>query len=137
MCAPVYPDSNETLIKQANLYLREKNLPLSQSNINFLIDKCNGQRSSLKNEIDKISIFSNGKKVNFDDLVKLIYLNKNHEISILVDNCLLQNLKKTMNIINDNKFNYEDNILIIRSMLNKAKKILKLSLIYENNNNLR
>ena len=35
--------------------------------------------------------------------------------------------KNILNILNENNFNNEDCILIVRVFLNKAKKILKLS----------
>ena len=49
---------------------------------------------------------------------------------------LAKNMKKTVTILNDNNFNNEDCVLIIRTFLNKSKRILKLISDYENNNNL-
>ena len=61
---------------------------------------------------------------------------ENHNISELIDNCLAKNQKITLKILNENNFTNEDCILITRSLLNKAKKILNLSIQYEKNNNL-
>ena len=61
---------------------------------------------------------------------------ENHSISELIDNCLTNNTKKITSILNENNFNNEDCILIIRMFLNKLKKILKLSIEFSVNNNL-
>ena len=44
--------------------------------------------------------------------------------------------KKIINIFNENNFSNEECILITRTLLNKSKKILKLSNEYENNKDI-
>ena len=68
--------------------------------------------------------------------MKLINLSENHGISELIDNCLAKNQKKTLNILNENIFTSEDCILIIRTFLNKSKRILKLCNEFENSKNI-
>ncbi len=137
ICVPFYPDNEQTLSKLSNYYLKEKNISLSQSNINLIVNKSNGDRELLYNELKKIELFSrNGKKINTENILKLINLTENHSISELIDNCLAKNSKKTINILNENNFNNEDCILITRVFLNKAKKILKLTKEFEKNNNI-
>ena len=122
-----YPDTNETLIKLAYNFLRNKKISISPSNINFIINKCNGDRSNLNNELNKIELFSLSKKeINDQDLIKLINLNENHSINELIDFCLAKNQKKTLSILNDNIFSNEDCIIITRTMLKKAKRLLYL-----------
>ena len=77
-----------------------------------------------------------GKTISQGYIAKLTNLSENYSISELVDNCLAKNQKKTIYILNENNFNNEDCILIIRTLLNKSKKILKLSNDYANNNNI-
>ena len=67
---------------------------------------------------------------------KLINLIENHGVSELVDSCLINNSKKVSLILNENNFNNEDCIIIIRTFLAKTKKILKLANNYAKNNNL-
>ena len=54
----------------------------------------------------------------------------------LVDNCLAKNRRRTIDILNENNFTNEDCILIIRTFLNKSKRILKLSEQYKKNKNI-
>ena len=63
-------------------------------------------------------------------------MSENHGISELIDNCLAKNQKKTLNILNENIFTSEDCILIIRTFLNKSKRILKLCNEFENSKNI-
>lgn len=122
-----YPDTNETLSKIAHTFLRNKKISLSSSNINFIVNKCNGDRKSLNNELEKIELYKlNKKEINEQDLFKLINLNENHSVNELIDFCLAKNQKKTLDILNDNIFSNEDCIIITRTMLKKTKRLLKL-----------
>jgi len=137
ICVAFYPDTNQTLSKITHNFLNEKKILISQANINLIINKCNGDREALLNELNKIEYFSkNGKKITTENIEKLTNLSENHNISELIDNCLVKNKKKIINILNENNFNNEDCILITRSFLNKSKKILKLSNEFENNKNM-
>ena len=89
------------------------------------------------NELEKIAQFSKDKKnIKDEDIAKIINLNENYSISELVNNFLAKNKKKIVNILNENNYSNDDCVLIIRSFLNKSKKILKLSEEYEKNNNI-
>ena len=137
ICVPFYPDTDQTLSKLTFNFLKKKNISISQSNINLIVNKCNGDRETLLNELNKIEYFSkNGKKITAENIAKLTNLIENHGISELIDNCLAKNKKKIINILNENNFNNEDCILITRTFLNKAKKILKLSSEFQNNKNI-
>ncbi len=136
-CIAFYPDTEQTLSRLALNYFKIKNISISQSNINLIISKCNGDREMLINELNKIEYFSkNGKKLNNENISKLINLSENHSISELIDNCLAKNEKKTISILNENNFNSEDCVLIARIFINKSKKILKLCNEFKNNNNI-
>ena len=137
ICVPFYPDTDQTLSKLTFNFLKKKNISISPSNINLIVNKCNGDREILLNELNKIEFFSkNGKKITAENIAKLTNLIENHGISELIDNCLAKNKKKIVNILNENNFNNDDCILITRTFLNKAKKILKLSSEFQNNKNI-
>ena len=137
ICVPFYPDTDQTLSKLAFVFFKKKNISTSSSNINLIVNKCNGDRETLLNELEKIEYFSkSGKKITAENIAKLTNLIENHSISELVDNCLVENKKKILNILNENNFNNEDCILITRTFLNKSKKILQLSSNFQNNKNI-
>ena len=137
ICVAFYPDTNQTLSKITHNFLNEKKILISQANINLIINKCNGDREALLNELNKIEYFSkNGKKITTENIEKLTNLSENHNISELIDNCLAKNKKKIINILNENNFNNEDCVLITRTFLSKSKKILRLSKEFESNKNI-
>jgi DNA polymerase-3 subunit delta len=137
ICVAFYPDTEITLSKIANSFLREKKIMISQSDINLIVNKCSGDRISLKNELEKIDLFSHfKKKITTEEIKKLTNLRENHSITELVDNCLAKNNKKIIKILNENNFSNEDCIMITRSFLLKAKKLLTLSTTFETNKNI-
>jgi len=137
ICIPFYPDTNETLSKLAFQTLKNNNISISSSNINLIVNKCNGDRKILFTELEKIINYSrNGKKIDTESLTKLTNLIENHSISELIDNCLAKNKNKTINILVENNFGSEDCIIITRVFLNKLKKILNLCEEFKKNNNI-
>ena len=137
VCVPFYADTVDILSRMAYNFFKEKKISISQANINLIVNKCNGDRGVLKNELLKIEFFcQNKKEISSENLLKLVNLVENHSISELIDNCLAKNEKKTMSLLNENNFNSEDCIIITRTFLNKSKKILKLSKEYQINKDL-
>ena len=137
VCVPFYPDNEQVLSKLAYNFLQDRKISMSPSNINMIINKCGGERETLINELQKIEYFSkNGKKINTEIISKLINLNENHSISELIDNCLAKNKKKIISILNENNFSNDDCVMITRSFLIKAKKLLALSTAFETNKNI-
>ena len=128
VCIPTYPDNHDTLSRLITFFLKKENISISQQNINLIIDKCNGDRNILNNELNKIKNYSkNKKKITSAEILKLINLSENYALSELIDNCLAKNKSKTINILNENNYNAEDSIVILRTFLSKAKRILKLA----------
>ena len=137
VCVAFYPDNEQTLYKVAYSFFNERKIMISSSNINFIVNKCNGDRQNLINEMEKIENYSkSGKKITAEIINKLTNLNENHGVSELIDNCLAKNKKKTIYILNENNFSNEDCVLITRTFLNKSKKILILAKEYKLNQNI-
>ena len=137
ICCAFYPDTQETLSRLAISFFKNINTPISQSNINLLINRCNGDRGVLKKELEKISLFvQNNKKITTENLLKLTNLIENYSVSELIDNCLAKNQKKTVDILNENNFSTDDCVLITRVFINKSKRLLNIKKQFEINNNL-
>ena len=137
VCIPFYPDNQQTLSKLTLNFFREKGIMISNVDINLIINKSNGDRENLNNELKKIEAFClSNKKITSEEIAKLTNLSEDHSISELIDNCLAKNNRKIVKILNENNFSKEDAIIIIRSLLSKSKKILSLSKLFETNNDL-
>ena len=137
ICVPFYSDSVQTLSYIAIKFFKEKKISISQQLINLIIERSKGDRKNLNNELSKIENFSKSKKkIEAEDILKLTNLAENYNASELADNCLTKNVKKTSNILNENNYSNEDCIMIVRTLLNKTKRLLKLKEVTKNNENI-
>ena len=137
VCVPFYPDDLKTLSGIANKFFKDNKISISQETINLIIDKCNGDRKNLEKEFQKILIYlDGGKKINSEQVSQLINLAENFSVSELIDSCLSNNSTKTIKILNENNYNSDDCMLILRTFLNKAKKVLRLRRNYEITKNI-
>ena len=119
-----YEDDHQTLLNLAQNFFKENAIKISPQNINFILEKTQGSRLSLKNELKKIKNFSHSKSlIEFEDIIKLINPAENYKISELTDQCLAKNKNKTINILNENDSSFEENILILKSFLQKLKRL--------------
>tara|TARA_Y100000816_G_scaffold69775_1_gene46686 strand:- start:201 stop:1196 length:996 start_codon:yes stop_codon:yes gene_type:complete len=137
ICIPVYEDNTQTLSGIARDFFRNNKISISQETINLLIDRSRGDRGNLINELNKIESYTKThKNISSEEIIKLTDLAENYNVSELLDNCLSKNSKKTINILNENNFSFEDCILIIRSFSNKLKRLHKIQKEYQKNKNL-
>ena len=137
VCIAFYPDNQQTLSKLTFDFFRKKKIIISGEDINLIINKSNGDRNNLNNELNKIEAFClSKKKITSEEIVRLTNLSEDHSVSELINNCLAKNQKKTIKMLNENNFSKEDVIIIIRTLLSKSKKILSLSKQFETNNDL-
>ena len=134
---PFYEDNYQSLLFLTQKFIKEKKIKISSQNINFIIERSKGNRINLKNELEKIFIYSLEKdSINLEEIVKLTNLAENYNISNLIDQCLAGNKKKTVQILNENNPSSDDNILIVKNFLYKLKRLKKLKENLEINENV-
>ena len=137
ICVAFYADTHQTLNIIANNFLRDIKLSLSQQSINLIIEKSNGSRQHLQNELEKINSLSlTNKKIEINQILKITNLGNQNTISELIDLCLIKNKVKMIKMLNENNFTGDDSILILRSLLNKTKRLFNLSKSYQVNRNI-
>ena len=137
ICVPFYEDNHQTLAKIVQNFLREKNLKLSQQNINIIVERSRGDRINLNNELTKIENYlKNKKNISENEILKITNLAENYQVGELVDNSLAKNKLRTLTILNENNFNTEDCILILRIFLSKLKRLLKIKTQQQKDKNL-
>ena len=134
---PFYEDTFQTLITIGKEILNKNKINLSQENLNLIIERSQCDRINLRNELEKIiNLGKNKKKIELNDILKLTNLSENYNASELADNCLSKNKKKTLNILNENIQSNDDNILILKTFLYKLKRLRKLKISLNKNNNI-
>ena len=137
ICTPVYEDDNRSLNLVIQNFLRKHKFNLSQEIKNIIIERSKGDRINLVNELSKLKNLSLSKsKISVDDADKLSNLAENYSVFELSDSYLVKNSKQVSNILNENNYSPEDCILIIRTILNKCKRLLKIRTEIDNNSNI-
>jgi len=137
ICVPFYEDDERSLSKITYEFLSKEKFKISQESINLLIQRAKGDRKNLKNELSKLKFLLISKKnVDIEDISKLSNLAENYSVFELTENYLAKNSRKVSNILNENNFSNEDCILILRTILNRSKRLLNLINSYELNGNL-
>jgi len=137
ICIPFYEDNDQTLNSIVSQFFRNKKIPISQQLINILIERSRGDRKNLNNELQKIENFAlNRKSITLQEIIKLTNLAGNYSASELIDHSLAKNIRKTVTILNENNFSDEDNIIVIRTLLTKLKRLLKIHELVDEKNNI-
>ena len=132
---PFYADDTKNLTEIIYEFLKKNNIKLSRETINLLTERANGNRESLKNELEKILNYSyTNKNINHESVQKLSNLSENYNVSELADHFLAKNIKNVTKILNENNYSDEDCILILRTILSKSKRLLN---IIENNEKVK
>ncbi len=127
ICIPFYEDNEKSLSIIAQNFFRNKSIKISQEIINLIIGRARGDRGNLMNELNKLENLTITKKhINIDDVFKLTNLSENYSVFELTENYLAKNKKQVSKILNENNFANEDCVLILRTILNRSKRLLKL-----------
>ena len=127
ICVPFYEDNQQSLSIFANKYLQNRNIKLSREILNLIIERSQGDRGNLQNELQKVENLSLSKKnISNEDIINITNLAENYTVFELVDNYLAKNQKKVSKIINENNFVNDDSIIILRTLLSRSKRLLKL-----------
>ena len=130
---PTYKDTSLNLLELARKFFYNYKVSISQEAINLLVSRCNGDRGYLKTELDKVLVYMHDRKsINLEEIYKLTNLSENFSINELVDTSLSKNFKKAAEIINESNYKLDDGIIILRTYLQRAKRLLN---IYEKQNN--
>ena len=133
---PTYKDTSLGLLEIARKFFYNYKISISQEAINLLVSRCNGDRGHLKSELDKVLIYMHGKKnINLEEIYKLTNLSENFSINELVDNSLSKNYQKTSEIISESNYKLEDGMIILRTFLQRARRLLNIYEKQENNVN--
>ena len=134
---PFYEDDERTLTAQVYEYLKKNSIKLSRETINLLVERSSGNRENLKIELSKIFYYSqSNKEISFETVKKLSNLAENYGVNELADNYLSKNKKNVIKILNENNYSDDDCVLILRTILNKSKRLLNILENYRKNKNL-
>ena len=124
---PVYEDNARDLTNIVIKFLNERKFSLSRESINLLVSRASGDRENLKIELEKIYFYSlSNNSIQLENIKKLTNLAENYSVGELADSYLSKNIKNVSKILNENNYSDEDCILILRTILNKSKRLLNI-----------
>jgi DNA polymerase-3 subunit delta len=124
ICIPFYDDNQKVLFSIAQSFFLKHKIKISSQNVNYIIEKSKNDRVNLKNELQKLFLFYKGNSIiEYKDIIKLIKSNKDHNLSDYADHFLVKDKKKLIKILNENSFVIDDNIILIKSILFKLKRL--------------
>ena len=134
---PFYEDDDNSLSTIALNFIRKNNIKMSRESLNLIVNRANGNRENLKNDLEKIFNFSiTNKNIDYENIIKLTNLSENYGVNKLADSYLEKNIKSTSKILNENIFTEQDCVLIIRSILSKSKRLMNIIEIYNETKDL-
>ena len=137
VCIPCYLDSNRDLEIITKEEIKKANINLAQETINLLIEKSNGDRSNLRNEIEKIKSFAlNKKKIDINDIKSVINFSGKYKSDNLINECLSGNILQFKKILSELYMNTINQIYLLRILSNKVQRLLYMKELQNNYNNL-
>ena len=134
---PFYEDKTSSLLSVVLEFITRHKIKISRESINLIISRASGDRQNLNIELQKILNYSeSNKNIDYEIIQKLTNLAENFDVNELAENFLSKDKKNISKILNENNYSNEDCILVIRSILNKSKRLSIILEKYEKNKNL-
>jgi DNA polymerase III subunit delta len=137
ICVACYLDNERDLATIAELELKKNNITVSREVLNILVEKSNSDRNNLRNEIEKIIVYSlNNKKIEVEEIKSLINFSGDYKSDVLVNECLSGNILQYRKIVSELYESTVNQILLLRILSNKIQRLLKIKEENGTSNNL-
>ena len=132
---PCYTDNILSLKKIIFNKLKNFN-NLTSQNINIIIDNCSLDRTKLYNELNKILIFFDEKKIDTNKLKLLLNEEENDDFNYLRDEALNGNKFKTNKLISNTTLEKDKSIVYITLINQRLLKLNEINHLKKENNNI-
>ena len=129
---PCYQDNEIVLKKIINNKLKGYE-GLTPYNVNLIFDNCDFDRSKLLNEIEKIRIFFDKKKIETNDLQKLLNIRSSDNFDYLKDEALAGNKIKTNILLSQTIIETEKVMYYLNSINQRLDKLMEINQSNEKN----
>ncbi|HJO77246.1 MAG TPA: DNA polymerase III subunit delta [Pelagibacteraceae bacterium] len=137
LCIPCYLDSDKDLEIIVRTELKKSNIILQKDAINLLIERSNGDRNNLKNEIEKVKSFAlNKKNLEIDEIKSIINFSGEYKADNLINECLCGNIPQYKKILSELYINTLNQIFLLRVLNNKIQRLLSMKELENSYNNL-
>ena len=129
---PCYQDNEIGLKKIINNKLKGYE-GLTPYNVNLIFENCDFDRSKLLNEIEKIKIFFDKKKIESINLQMLLNVKSSDNFDYLKDEALAGNIKKTNKLLSQTIIEAEKVMYYLNSINQRLDKLMEINQSGEKN----
>ena len=137
LCIPCYLDSDKDLEIILRTELKKSNIILQKDAINLLIERSNGDRNNLKNEIEKVKSFAlNKKNLEIDEIKFITNFSGEYKADNLINECLCGNIPQYKKILSELYINTLNQMFLLRILNNKIQRLLSMKELENDYNNL-
>lgn len=112
VCKFEKPDKR-TLVRYAVKWANENGKRISEINAIKLVEKCGDDLNLLKNEVNKISAYSKGEEISYEDIEKLAVVTREERIFALSDAVLYGNGDKAFSVLDMLFYQREEPVVIL------------------------
>lgn len=110
-------------IKKVSEIFNEKNKEIGNVELRYFVDRAPNNFEMIKNEIDKLIAYTDGRAIKKEDIDKLLPNTSEDDIFDLVDLISQRKIEKAIDIMNELLFKSDAHMLIIVSIENQFKKL--------------
>ena len=120
-------EDNEITIKKLIAEKLQSFEGLNNSILNIIADNCNNNRMKLENELNKIVVFFDNKKIEEEKLRALLNIKENEKFNLLKDKVLIGDKITTNKLLNETIMENDKSILYLNIINQRLKKLLELN----------
>ncbi len=137
ICVPCYADNEKSLQLIAMNELTKNQITLTRESLNLIIQKSQGDRNNLRNELEKIQSFSkDNKKVDYENVKSLVNSHSEIRSDDFVNLCLNGDTLELKKILEDSPKEYLNYIFLLKTLSNKIRRLLSIKEQNNENKNL-
>lgn len=116
-------------IKKVQEMFNESNITIKKSELNYFCDKVPNDFQVIKNEIEKLELYTKGREIKKEDIDKLLPRKSEEDVFDLVDLISQGKIEKAINIMDDMLFKADQHMIIIISIQNQFKKLYNIKIL--------
>ncbi len=120
-------EDNEITIKKLITEKLKNFEGLNNSILNIIADNCNNSRIKLENELNKIVVFFDNKKIEEDKLTALLNIKENENFNLLKDKILMGDKITANKLFNETIMESDKNIMYLNIINQRLKKLLEIT----------
>ena len=123
-------------IKKVEEVFKEKGKNIGGIELRYFCEKVSNNFDIIRNEVDKLISYTNGRDIKKEDIDKLIPSNSEDDIFDLVDLISQKKIDKAIDVMDEILFKADQHMLIIISIENQFKKLYRIKVGMQNGKRL-